>query len=38
MTEAYTSPSIEVVEILAEQAILTDSGPNSPYFEPGEDL
>ena len=38
MKETYTSPSIEVVEILVEQAILTDSGPNSPYFEPGEDL
>lgn len=38
MKETYITPSIEVLEILAEQAILTDSGPNSPYFEPGEDL
>lgn len=38
MTETYTTPCIEVVEILAEQAILTASDPNSPYFEPGEDL
>lgn len=38
MTEAYTTPSIEVLEIISEQAILTASEPNSPYFEPGEDL
>lgn len=38
MKEAYTTPCIEVLEILAEQAILTASDPNSPYLEPGEDL
>ena len=38
MTETYISPNIEVVEILTEQTILTGSGPNSPYIEPGEDL
>ena len=38
MKDTYTTPCIEVLEILAEQAILTASGPNSPYFEPGEDL
>jgi hypothetical protein len=38
MTDTYTSPYIEVVEILTEQAILTESGSNSPYIEPGEDL
>jgi hypothetical protein len=38
MTENYTSPSIEVLEILIEQAVLSASNPNSPYLEPGEDL
>ena len=38
MKDTYTTPCIEVLEILVEQAILTESGPNSPYFDPGEDL